>query len=66
MLHGESRFFTNWQMSKEVGHNIFTCEPEETGDTLNDWLEDSGIYNKFQFKLDPENNPQHARIKSTI
>ena len=49
MLHGEPRFFTNWQMNKQTSHQLFTCEPEDVNNILNDWLETTGIYNKLQF-----------------
>ena len=66
MLHGEPRFFTNWQMDKEVSAQLYSSEPEEITEILQDWLETTGIYGKVQFKLNPDQNPQHQKIVSTI
>jgi hypothetical protein len=66
MIHGESRFFKNWQMSKDVSNNLMKCDVEETNNLLNAWLDTTGIYNRFQFKLEPNEQPHHRSIVSTI
>lgn len=66
MLHGESRFFINWQMPKSVSTMLYNDEPETHTDVLNEWLETTGIYERIQFELDPVENQQHMKILQTI
>lgn len=47
MIHGESRFFNNWQMPREISSDLMLAEAEDTNEIINSWLETTGIYNKF-------------------
>lgn len=47
MLHGENRFFTNYQMSKEVSGQLYKADTDKTNAILNQWLESTGIYKRI-------------------
>ena len=76
MLHGESRFFNNWQMSKEVSAKLYACDNSEeyVYGILSEWLYSTGIYDKIQFKIDAKwngrlvtsENPHHQSIIKSI
>ena len=65
MIHGESRFFTNWQMPKEVSSVLHDSKlaDDQRNVILTDWLSQTGINQRIQFKLDePEQNNLHSVI----
>jgi hypothetical protein len=55
MIHGESRFFTNWQMPKEVSSALYmTLKSADAcdnvggyNDILAKWLDSTGIYDRI-------------------
>jgi hypothetical protein len=47
MLHGENRFFTNYQMSKEVSSSLWKADTDKVNNILNQWLESTGIYQRI-------------------
>ena len=65
MIHGESRFFTNWQMPKEVSSILHDSKlaDDQRNVILSDWLASTGIYERIQFRLDEsEQNNLHSTI----
>ena len=60
MIHGESRFFTNWQMPKEVSSKLMTLETEgEQLQELRAWVESTKIKERIQFRLEDQKEQDH-------
>ena len=65
MIHGESRFFTNWQMPKEVSSVLHDSKltDDQRNVILSDWLASTGINERIQFKL---NEQEQSNLHSVI
>lgn len=66
MIHGESRFFVNWQMSKEVSKKLFNSSADTENVIIRNWLNSTGIYDRIQFNFNPNQNSQHSKLVHTI
>ena len=69
MIHGESRFFINWQMPKEVSKILIKPiklddENPNKNDVIRMWLDHTGIYDRIQYK--PESEADQQALKDII
>jgi len=55
MIHGESRFFTNWQMSKEISSLLHKSDSDgERNKIINHWVYITGICDRIQFRVEDQ------------
>ena len=56
MIHGESRFFINWQMPKSLSKDLMnsSTDYEQQKELLRNWLEHTGIYKRMKITVTSE------------